>query len=247
MNEAESSLIIPADLQQSLPRSTRLASGGAFYVVGGFIVSAFILTFVVLMLSHTAKQVKNGRELASRGRVAYTGDVRAGGVHLTTAYYSFIYEGQSYRGEALLPIRYLGKVLDDRKSGDFPVVFLPNDPSINHPYDWGNDESYSFAFVAYVGIVIFVIEWIVLGRLIIQDLRLARNGIVAIGEVTRCSYARGGMKLSYDFRDKDDLPADGCGVSPVGQKPGAKICILYLPEKPGNSRPYPLVFIRAVR
>jgi len=240
--------MIPAEVQQELPRKIRLAGRGVYYLLGSVAVSVLILTLAVMVFSKTAKDVRNGRELASGGQLAYTGDVQAGGPHLATVYYSFIYDGTLYRGEALLPQRFLTKIDDYNKSGNFPVLFLPGDPSINHPYDWQDDESYASAFLSYVLIAIFILQWSVLGKFILRDLRLARNGVAAVGKVTKCSFGRnGGMQVRYEFRDKDGLLAEGRGECAGRQVKDAEICILFLPDDSGRNRPYPLVFFRATK
>lgn len=137
---------MPAELRQRSPWKTRLAAISG-YLVGNMLVSAFFLAAAVTGLSRTAKEVRNGRELARDGRLAYTADVQSGGLHLATVYYSFIYNGTQYRGEAILPQRYLNRINEYSKSGDVPVLFLPADPSISYPDDWRDDESYSSAFI----------------------------------------------------------------------------------------------------
>jgi hypothetical protein len=165
---------IPAELRQRLPVKTRFTARVAYYIAGNAAVSVPILVFAVMAFSMAAKNVRNGRELARDGRLAYTGDVRSGGMHLATVYYSFTYNGQLYRGEALLPHRYLSEIDDYAKHGNFPILFFPGDPSINHPYDWQDDESYSFAFGGYVLVAIVIIQWLALGRFIYRDMKLAQ-------------------------------------------------------------------------
>jgi hypothetical protein len=236
---------VPAELQHDLPRRIRLAARGVYYLLGSMAISILMIAFIVVDFSKTAKEVRNGAELARDGIVAYTGDVQAGGMHLATACYSFTWNGTLYRGKARLPSRYLDKIDDYSKSDNFPVLFLPRDPSINHPNDWRDDESYSSAFISYVLIVLVVIQWSVLFRAILQELRLARNGVVATGRVTSWSYGRsGGIYVKYEFRDMDDLLSVGRGECPGWRKQDEQICVLYLPDQPDKNRPYPLVFFR---
>jgi hypothetical protein len=249
MAERGSSLmdgVIPAELNQELPRKTRLTPMGIYSLVGSGTVSAAIVALVVAFGSFTPKEIKDRHDLEREGRVTYTDDVQVGGMRSATVFYSFAYDGQSYSGKAFLPHEYLERVLNYSKSGSFPVVFLPRDPSINHPNDWkGNG---SFPFVGYLLILILIIQWTGLTRLFLRDLRLARNGIAAVASVTDCSSGnRGGIKLRYEFRDMDGLPTDGRGDYGAKREQGAQICVLYLPEETEASRPYPLVLFRAVR
>lgn len=244
--QRENENVVPAELLQAPPRKLRLAGRGIYYLVGSMLVSMAIIGFAVVGFSVTERNVKHGIELARDGRLAYTADVKAGGMHLSTVYYGFVYDRRTYRGEALLPRRYLNTISDYNKSGDFPVLFLPRNPSINHPYAWRDDESHAFAFLAYVLVAIVVVQWFMLGRFILRDLKLARNGAIAVGTVTKCAYGKNGIRLRYDFRDMDELPAQGSGEYPTRQNIGAQICILYVPTEPAKSRPYPLVFFRVV-
>jgi hypothetical protein len=173
-NSSPTDYTIPPALQQRLPRKTRTAADTAFYLVGPTLISALILTFAVMVLLRTAKQVSVGKELATDGIVAYTGDVQSGGKGLATVYYSFTFNGNTYRGEALLPHRYLNRINDYSKSGNFPVLFLPGDPSINHPRDWHDDESYSSAFIAYLLIAILIVFWFAIGRFILESIHPER-------------------------------------------------------------------------
>lgn len=245
--QPENENVVPAELLQASPRKVRLAGKGIYYLVGSVLVSTAMIGFALVGLSITKTNVKNGIELAREGRLAYTGDVKAGGMHLSTVYYGFVYDGRAYRGEALLPRRYLNTISDYNKSGDFPVLFLPRNPSINHPYMWRDDESHGFAFLSYVLAAIVIVQWSMLGRFILTDLKLARNGVTAVAKVTKCSYGRnGGVRIRYQFRDLDGLPTEGSGEYATRKNDGAQICILYLPEEPGKSRPYPLIFFRVV-
>lgn len=240
--------ILPTELQQPTPRTTRLAARGVYYIVGSMVVSMLIVAFAALAISKNADNVKKGRELARDGQLAYTGDVRSGGPHLATVYYTFTCNGQPYHGEAMLPESYLDKIDEYSKSGKFPILYLPRDPQINHPYEWHNDESYSFSLIAYVLIAIVIIQWSLMGKVIVRDLNLARNGVASAARVTKCSYGKnGGGRLRYEFRDMDGILTEGHGDYPVQQSLDAQICILYLPEETEKSHPYPLALFRVVK
>ncbi len=160
---------VPAELRRKSLRRFRLSAWNAYSLIGTTIMSALLLAFVIHDFSTSAKISRAGRELASYGLLASTADVRTGGLHSATVFYSFTYNGSLYRGQALLPRSYLDKVLRCEKTGDFPVLFLPRDPSVNHPYDWRDDESPST--LSYIFIVLMVIQWSVLMRSVFRDLR----------------------------------------------------------------------------
>jgi hypothetical protein len=159
---------VPDESRQESPRKCKLAAGDIYSIAGNAIISALMLTLAVMVFAKTAKEVRIGQELAREGRLAYTADVQSGGMHLATVYYSFTDNGITYRGEAMLPRRYLNKINDYSKSGNFPVLFLPRDPSINHPYAWHDDQTYSAAFISYLLIAIVIVQWTMLIRLILR-------------------------------------------------------------------------------
>ena len=170
MTEDNSSLMgsaLPAEQQQRPTWKTRLKNN-AYILFLNVVISGLILTFAVGVLVDTAKDVRNGKELARYGRLAFTDDVDSGGRGQSIVYYSFTHEGRLYRGKKLLPRKYVNRISDYRKSGTFPFLFLPNNPSINHPYDWHDDESYSSAFVSYVLIAIIVVQWTAWTRFIVR-------------------------------------------------------------------------------
>jgi hypothetical protein len=140
-SKLENEICVPAELQQMAPRRIRLAAMGVYYLFGSMMVSTALLAFVIGVSIHDAKLIKNGNVLAHEGHLIYTDDVRAGGGRHATAFYSFTYNGKTYLGSAYLPSEYLSRVEQYSKSGSFPVLFLPNNPAVNHPYDWHDTES----------------------------------------------------------------------------------------------------------
>jgi hypothetical protein len=79
-------------------------------------------------------------------------------------------------------------------------------------------------------------------------MQLARNGVVAIGRITKCLHgSKGGIFIAYDFRDMNGMLTVGSGEYPTQLENDAQVCILYLPEESWRSRPYPLVFFRVVK
>jgi hypothetical protein len=244
--QLENETCVPAELQQKLPRRIRLAAAGILYLVTNVLVSTAIVTFIILAGSLTPKDIKDRNDLQREGSVTFTNDVRIGGKGSATVFYTFTYNGKSYSGKAYLPREYSKKVLSYSKAGNFPVTFLPGDPTINHPYDWRGVGS--FPSFLYLLILLIIVQWSALIRFLLPDLRLARNGLVAVGRVTNSSDGGiGGIYLKYEFRDADGLPMNGRGEHPVRQETGAQICVLYLPEDSGHSRPYPLSFFRAAK
>jgi hypothetical protein len=216
-----------------------------YYLCGSLMVSMLLLAFVMELYIYDAKLMKTTNELVHGAHLIYTDDVRAGGRSQATVYYSFTYNGETYLGSAFLPGEYLSLVERYSKSGSFPVLFLPNNPSVNHPKDWQDTES--LPWLGYFFVSLVFVQWCVLLRLVLEDLRLIRNGIAAVGRVTSCQLSqKGAIVLKYEFRDMDGLLTEGKGECKPKKK-DAQICVLYLPDETSKSRPYPLVFFRAVK
>jgi len=243
-NKAEDRINVPVALQQELPRKVRLGSRGIYYLCVNLIFAAFLVTFVVMDVISAEKIKRTYQELTRDGLIVSTADVRAVGPHSATVDYTFMYDGNQYQGEAFLPHRYLDKVPGYSKSGGFRVKFLPRDPSINHPNDWRDDESYSI--LSYIFTAIVAAQVAIFVGMMSRDWRLARKGMVTVGRVTGCRRGRnGGIYLKYEFRDADDIPTQGRGEYPNSKELGSQICVVYLPEESSKSRPYPLVFFVA--
>jgi hypothetical protein len=245
-NNQSNTTCAPEELQQKTPRKTRVTAMGLYYLIGSAIVSGAILLLVVGLSIHDARLIRKGDELAREGRLVSTNDVQIGGQRRATVFYSFTYEGQTYRGDAFLPEEHLAQVEQYCKSGSFPILFLPNNPFVNHPSGWHDTQSVPLLKLFLFCLV--VIQWYVLSRFIRRDLCLARNGAIAVGRVTGSRFNRSGaVLLKYEFRDMDGLLTEGQGEYPRRVKNDAQICVLYMPAETSKSRPYPLVFFRAAK
>ena len=234
------------ELQQQLPRKIRLTTRGLLTILASLVFSLALIALALSGFFFNAKQKKNGDELVTAGRVisaddAYIVESRASHVH-----YTFSYNGQEYRGEATVPEELSDSVRNSiLTTHTLPILYVPTDPSINHPQGWRETEAPPWFLLFLVGTVLVL--WLVHGKYLRQNSRLAREGAVAIGIVKRCSHGRNsGFLLKYEFRDQDDLLSEGKGYFPTAQREGARISVLYLPADTGQNSPYPLFFFRAV-
>jgi hypothetical protein len=163
MTVGDSSVFDGAIPTQPRQRLGQVLANNIYGLVPSLVISALLLTLAASILSGTATAVRNARELARDGRLVYASDVEPGRRWVVVRY-SFVYGGKLYRGEAPLPSRYVSKVRDYMNSGNLPVLFLPADPSINHPNEWHDDESYSHAFLSYLLVAIVIVQWWGWGR-----------------------------------------------------------------------------------
>jgi hypothetical protein len=165
----KSSVEIPVELQQTLPRRVRPAGWVIFYFAFNMLLSAGLVTIVVLVGSLTPKEIRESNDLQRDGRLAYANNVRVTGMRSSTVSYTFTYNGKSYSGKAFLPSQSEKSVEKYAKTGNLPILFLPTNPLINHPFDWKG--SGPFPFFGYIFGVLIVVQWIVFIRFILSDLR----------------------------------------------------------------------------
>jgi hypothetical protein len=122
---------------------------------------------IILVGALTPKEIRDRKALQSEGSVAHTNDVQIGGMRDATVFYTFTFNGRPYSGKAFLPREYSARVLNYSKFGNFPILFLPRDPSISHPYDWSGDGPIPILF--YILIIILIVQWSGLIRFVLHN------------------------------------------------------------------------------
>ena len=76
--------------------------------------------------------------------------------------------------------------------------------------------------------------------LLLRDRRLARHGRVVAGIVTNCTRDDRWFRVDYEFRAGDGALATGHNDFKDEYAAGARVWILYLPQKPKRNHSYPL-------
>jgi len=156
--------MIDADEQHSvMSRVLRNISENIYLIAINTLLSGVFVTMILVGGSLTPKEIEAGKELKREGVLTYTNDVQVGGIRSATVFYTFIYDGKSYSGKALLPREYKERVPNYSKTGKFPVRFLPRDPSINHP-DWTEP----FPFLACFLIPVVLVQWVGMAKAIFR-------------------------------------------------------------------------------
>jgi hypothetical protein len=128
-----------------------------------------------------------------------------------------------------------------------PIRYLPADPTVNHPAGW---EWTALLELNWIGAsIIFVVAAIVLLLLLRMDRPLLAKGAPAVANVTQCSpnTMGNGFQVEYEFHAEDGRVTKGCGWYGSSQESGARICVLYLPQKPQRNLPYPSANYRVVQ
>ena len=117
------------------------------------------------------------------------------------------------------------------------VRFLPADPAINHPDAW----EWSLLFNAkaiYVSVFFLILGSFILA-ILYAERRFVREGSPTVATVTSCKLKAGLFILEYDFSAEDGASIKGSGESRIPREIGLNISVLYLPQNPRRSRPYP--------
>lgn len=240
--------LIPSELAGPIPRAVRLNLDRGD--------TRFLLTIVLLFLgggsiflgwicNYDIKQFRQRALLRTEAREV-DGEITGFAIHRyapTDIFYKFAANGTTYSSEAFEPETPVsGSALN--KGDVLPVRFLPSHPEINHPAAWewsALDGWYTSAGV--VGAI--VIGALVLAALF-RDRKLARHGKAASAVVS--GFTRDGrlFRIEYEFRIDLGISMRGKHSGPDECRPGARIWILYLPQKPKRNSRYPLDFFEVV-
>jgi hypothetical protein len=229
---------IPSELAGRLPRITRLSSSGAQMVRLAAISLALAIGVGLYAAVDAVEQIEHRAALRRDGKQV-VGTVTA--LRKSGLFYTFTVNGVSYGGKTYLPEHIhlsLGQLANYMENSPIPIRYLPQNPAINHPAAW---EWPSFMDL---GWFLFPIFFGPFGYFLVTDLRrdrqLVSEGVAATGTVKKCTRLRkGGFAIDYEFPTEDGSLVQGSGASPAEVEIGAGILLLYLPQNPQRSNPYP--------
>lgn len=159
--------------------------------------------------------------------------------------YTFIVDGQTYTGEAIVPLEDYHSIT---LTSDLSIRYLPDNPAVVHPTDWEwlamSEFDPYFVLILLLGLGCIVL----IPPQMQSERRLAAQGVATTGTVTKCMVSgKGGfVNLKYDFRTPDGALVQGRGSFQMQQEIGARILILYLPRRPHQNIPYPIAAWRIV-
>lgn len=157
--------------------------------------------------------------------------------------YKFLFEGVRYSGEAKVPSGGRpGTVL--KVSDQILVRFLPSDPKVNHPEAWEWSPMIGAVWILFD--VFFTSMACVALFALLRDRKLAREGKVAEATVTGCSLDDRTFCIEYEFRTEEGFTIRGKGERREGYLAGARVWILYLPERPQRNELFPLLLFDVV-
>lgn len=232
---------IPSELAGSLPRKVRLNLGGdgRFALI---LVCCFFIPGLILLgwKGHDdIKQFQQRTILRDHARQV-VGEVTGfsfARYSPMSVNYRFTVNGVAYSGEAMEP-RSPGPGTSFNRGDDILIRFLPSNPAINHPdaWEWSAVTGWYFivgeVFLTSLGGLVLV--------LLLRDRRLARLGKAAAGIVIGCSRDDRWFRVEYEFRTEGGVLMKGHDDFKDEYGAGARIWILYLPQKPRRHHRYPL-------
>jgi hypothetical protein len=224
---------IPSDLTGQLPRRTRLAKNG--------IQSAIVLMILIAIAVAITLRVGMHAAQLTRTRTALRQDSNEviGKVDKRTRsefYYSFSHNGKTFTGRASKQAHNL------QVSDPLPILYVPSNPSINHPSAW--EEPTELDWVPYFGPVILLLISLAVHISMRWDRNLVAKGTPADAAITKCIERHGrsgnvnGFTIQYEFRTEDGTVTNGNSSSETREEIGARICVLYLPRNPRRNQTY---------
>jgi Protein of unknown function (DUF3592) len=236
----------PRELTRSTPREVRLTKGG---IVLNVLVVAFLIGAAaagIALGSKSTRETADRRLLDARGVPAEAAVTRLW--HRTDkekvpmVAYEFTYNGSVYRHSTSAPER-VWKSLS--KGSTVRIRVLPERPENNRPLDWAGDGPLPL-FVA-VLVVIFPVFG---ATVLLWTLRLQRHllseGKAAMGiirKTRRSGHGKNVVTYAYKVPGGSIIQRKSGPVRKV-LEPGAKVTIVYDPEKPSRSAIYPLELVR---
>jgi len=228
----------PSKLSGSLPRKVQLNSENAPAMI-----AAIALCLGIGGIAFGFECYSDLQEMSQRTILQQQGRDAVGTVSAThaghgspTVSYAFKVNDGYYSGKAELPNYHL----IFHESDPIAVRYLPTDPTVNHPADWEWSGLITMDLIPQAFMLLFVIGGIILLVVLFRDRKLAREGRKAKGVVKDCNPDKAQFRVEYEFHTDDGLPVMGHASVPDEYGAGARVWILYLPQKPQRNSMYPL-------
>jgi len=218
---------IPGELTGQLPRRTRLAKNGILFAI---VIAILLAIAVALTIPASMNAV---RLTQTRTALRQESSEVIGRIDKKTRskfYYSFQVDGRSFTGRASIQLQ------TSRVSDPIPILYLPSNPSINHPAAW--EEPTVVVWFPFSGPAVFLLIALAVYISMCWDRRLAAEGKPAVATVTSCALNKSGFSVKYEFRTEKGTVTKGNSSSETDQEVGASVCVLYLPRNPRRNQTY---------
>jgi hypothetical protein len=228
---AAQAALIPSELTGARPRRTAVSKEDIPASIIAWILIALALAASIWAWNHTAKILHSRAALRVDGRLTY-GVVTE--IYKSTASYGFSVDDRSFTGDALIP-RSNRRTFD--RYDRIPILYLPSDPSINHPAAWEDSTGSAYtAFILPCMIAFFVPFILVLSR---RERQVVAEGLPAVAVITGFRRGKGGQIVDYEFRTAAGQLVKGSSVDSRPWTVGASLCVLYLERNPRRNLQYP--------
>ena len=242
--------VLPRGLAQGVPRDVRLTAAGRLVYLGAVLLLATSVFAGILIYERGVQERDDRRALAETGVDTDARVVRLWRDSDTKkqawAAYRFTAGGRDYQGQVRMPVTTwrtlaVGAVL--------PVRYVPGHPDLNVPS--GTDRRALPLWVPYAAATPLAIAGLLCLFAVRIERELLANGRPTPAVVTGLRQRRsseGGThrSIAYDFSLLSGAQASG--KASVSSKPpaiGTVICVVYDPERPKRSKPYPFQLVSA--
>jgi hypothetical protein len=244
------SLRMPAGLNRGVPRDVRLTAGGKFVYIAAVALLVASLAAVLVLRVRGVQENEERQLLIEHGAVADAQIVRlwrgSNEQNRPSVAYRFTVDGREYQGQARVSLTKWRALKVDEV---LPVRYVPDRPDLSAPD--GIDRQALPLWVPYLAGTPLAIGGLVCLFVVRTERRLLENGRPATAVVTghrkhRSSEGGTHRSMTYEFR----LPSGAAakGKSSTSSKPpaiGSSIWVVYDPDRPRRSKPYPFQLVRA--
>lgn len=156
-----------------------------------------------------------------------------------TVDYSFMVDGKSFSGESHPPQKIFQNLHD---SDTLSIRYLPANPAVNHPTKWNDGPR---DFITFLLPLPFALAGFIYLVSLIMERSLIANGVPAAAVVIQNrDSGRGGPVAKYEFRTESGTTMKKKVGVPRSLAIGSSLWIVYLPQHPWRSQPYPSPYFR---
>jgi Protein of unknown function (DUF3592) len=251
LSELQRRFVVPPGLNRGVPREVRLTTGGRVVYVAAV---ALLIAAVVAGLALNARGLReqNERRMLAESHAGADAEVvrlwRASNDRQKQPWvsYRFTVEGRAYEGQSRISLPTWQSL---QVGGVLAVRYAPERPDVSRPAEIVGRALP--LWVPYLAATPLVLGGLVCLFLVRAERWLLTNGRPAPAVVTRHRLhhsGHGGRRrtIAYDFPLLSGAVASGQSGSPrTTPAVGSVICVVYDPEHPRRSKPYPFQLVRA--
>ena len=251
VDHLQRTFVPPRELTGSLPRDVALTAAGRALQIAATVLFGIALTVGLLLSAEMKRQGADRQAFETRGTTATASVTRlwrnSNDDKQPQVAYRYEIDGREYQGQAKMR---LGAWRQLREGSPLDIRYLPDDPTRSR---LANVEPHSMPFwvPVTVGLAIATAPILLLVALNGQR-RLLMEGRPAPALVTKLakhhsSHGGSHRSIRYAFPLLSGSMATGRSDSHKGADVGSVICIVYDPDRPRRSRPYPFELVRPTK